>query len=201
MRGFLFSRNFEAMFREKVTDNLLSAMCKALRTTMTVAQGDAIRFITAECDAAGVTDARMVAYILGTCYNECRFKSIPEIRAKKGSMVWDLQQRYWHTGYYGRGYSQLTWESNYRKFGDLLGIDLVGKPDLALMPAIGAKILVKGMVGGLFTGKALRHYFSDTKADWMGARLIVNGKLKGQKYGFMAKECAAAAMKIHAIIV
>ena len=46
------------MFREKVNDNLLAAMCKALRTTMTVAQGDAVRFITAECDAAGVTDAR-----------------------------------------------------------------------------------------------------------------------------------------------
>ena len=34
--------------------------------------------------------------------------------------------------YYGRGFVQLTWERNYETMSDLLGIDFVHHPDLAL---------------------------------------------------------------------
>lgn len=184
------------MFRELITDELLAEFCRRFKTTLTRAQGDAWRFIAAECDALGITDVRKFAYILGTVWNECRFKSIPERRAKPGTQVWRLQEKYWHTGYYGRGYSQLTHKRNYRQFSPLVGRDLVKNPDDALIPAVGAKIIVQGMWFGLFTGRNLNTYFSDDVTDWMGARSIVNGKLPGQKYGFMAKECADAAKKI-----
>jgi hypothetical protein len=47
--------------------------------------------------------------------------------------------RYWP--YYGRGHIQLTWRENYVTYGQQLGVDLVGNPDLALDPEISARVL------------------------------------------------------------
>ena len=41
--------------------------------------------------------------------------------------------------YKGRGPIQLTGRANYQKFGDLLGVDLVGQPDLAAAPEVAFK--------------------------------------------------------------
>jgi putative chitinase len=43
--------------------------------------------------------------------------------------------------YRGRGFNQLTFKSNYKKYGDLLKIDLVNNPDLANDPKVAAKIV------------------------------------------------------------
>lgn len=43
--------------------------------------------------------------------------------------------------YVGRGWIQLTGRANYTKYGQLLGIDLVNNPDLALQPGVSARIL------------------------------------------------------------
>ncbi len=48
----------------------------------------------------------------------------------------------WYAPYYGRGYIQLTLESNYVAVRDELGIDVVSNPDLALEPANAARIAV-----------------------------------------------------------
>ena len=80
-----------------------------------------------------------------------------------------------HNTYYGRGYVQLTWATNYAKMARLTGADLVGQPDLALDPEIAAVILLEGMKGGLFTGVGLPRYFSDAVDDPVGARRIING--------------------------
>jgi putative chitinase len=40
----------------------------------------------------------------------------------------------------GRGYIQLTGRHNYAMFGNALQLDLIGKPDLATVPEIGARI-------------------------------------------------------------
>lgn len=77
--------------------------------------------------------------------------------------------------YYGRGYVQLTWEYNYRKAGDKLGIDLVHAPELALNPNIAAKIMIAGMSEGWFTGKKLGDYIGPVRKDYVGARKIING--------------------------
>lgn len=177
------------MYRDKINDVWLAALCKTLNTTMTRIQGDAVRFITSECDQYGITDNRMVAYILATCYHESRFKSIPEIRAEVGTEIWKMQEKYWHTGYYGRGYSQITWRKNYHKFSQVVGRDLVKNPDDVLIPEVGAKILVYGMYFAAFSGVGLKKYFTDKKTDWLGARRIVNGN-------FQADRVAVAAQKI-----
>lgn len=95
--------------------------------------------------------------------------------------------------YYGRGYIQITWLSNYIKLGKLLGIDLVNDPDLALDPVVAAKILVIGCLRGLFTGKALADYIrSGSRLELIRARKVVNGSdqaLKIAEYAEKFLEC------------
>ncbi|WP_018428204.1 hypothetical protein [Hoeflea sp. 108] len=76
--------------------------------------------------------------------------------------------------YRGRGYPQTTGRENYERFGRLLGLDLLGNPDLALRPDISARILITGMKDGLFTGKRLAEFISGDKADYRSARAIIN---------------------------
>lgn len=90
--------------------------------------------------------------------------------------------------YRGRGFSQITGKGMYEKFGKLLNIDLVGNPDLALVPATAAKILVIGMQRGLFTGKKLDDFVRPNGFDFVGARSIINadGKANGGKIADIA---------------
>jgi predicted chitinase len=74
--------------------------------------------------------------------------------------------------YHGRGYLQITGRANYREYGQKLGVDLEGNPDLALDPIIAARILA--------------YYFWDLKIDqaaaqenWEEVRTAVNGGLNG----------------------
>ena len=77
--------------------------------------------------------------------------------------------------YYGRGYVQLTWKSNYQKMQDMLGEPLVTEASLALDPSIAADVMFKGMEKGTFTGVGLPKYFSATANDPVQARRIING--------------------------
>lgn len=77
--------------------------------------------------------------------------------------------------YRGRGHVQLTWRDNYRKAGKKIGIDLEGKPDLALDPAVSARVLVEGMQAGWFTGRKNADYLNGPKPDYVNARRIING--------------------------
>lgn len=77
--------------------------------------------------------------------------------------------------YYGRGYVQLTWATNYAKMAALTGADLVNHPELALDPKIAALIMFDGMKDGLFTGVGLPRYFSDSADDPVNARRVING--------------------------
>ena len=179
-----------------VNEQWLASLAAALKTRLTREQGNNIRIIAAECERQSVTDKRQLAYIIATVYHECRFKSIKEIKARPGTVIWDKYQvNYWHTGFYGRGFCQLTWEKNYRKFSAVIGEDLVANPDKVLEPEIGAQVLVFGMLNGSFTAlnlyskNRLASYFSDKKTDWMGARQIVNGT-------FQAEKVKAVAIKI-----
>ena len=43
-----------------------------------------------------------------------------------------------YAGCHGRGLIQLTWEANYRKCGDALGVDFVSKPELLATPEYAA---------------------------------------------------------------
>lgn len=77
--------------------------------------------------------------------------------------------------YFGRGIVQLTWADNYKNIGNLIDVDLYHNPDLALEPEIAAKIAVRGMIGGWFTGVGLGKYINQSTTDLVNARRIING--------------------------
>lgn len=90
--------------------------------------------------------------------------------------------------YRGRGFVQITWKNNYKKLGDALGYDLVNNPDEALNPVVAYKIMSYGMRKGIFTGKKLSDYITDTSADYVHARRIINALDQAEKIaGYAAK--------------
>lgn len=96
---------------------------------------------------------------------------------KKGQLSW-VKTPYWRDGWFGRGQIQITHESNYRKLGDAIGVDLVSDKDRALDLTNSAAIAVVGMSKGLFTGKKLSDYDFPAALDAAPAnhpRRIVNG--------------------------
>lgn len=140
---------------------------------LSAAQTDSVNQIAAAFQQFGDGDYRKLAYILATAWHESRLKPIKEIKGAEGSALWEIQKKYWYTGFFGRGFVQITWEDNYRKMGNLLGVDLVSNPDLALRSDIAAKIIVLGMLGGHFTGKRLDTYINSTQTDFYNARRTV----------------------------
>ena len=120
-------------------------------------------------------DTRQIAYVLATIYHETAktFKPIAEYGHGKGRPYGNPRPN--GKIYYGRGYTQITWEENYSKFKKLIGIDLLGDPELALNHEVALKICYFGMTKGMFTGKKLSDYINDEKTDYVGARRIING--------------------------
>jgi hypothetical protein len=125
-----------------------------------------------------VTDPRHAAYMLATAWHETdkTMRPIREYGRGRG-------KRYGKPGGnsgqipYGRGYVQLTWDANYERADRELGLDgaLIADYDLAMDPAIAYRILSSGMREGWFTGRRLSHYIAGRKADYIGARRIING--------------------------
>jgi len=98
--------------------------------------------------------------------------------------------------YCGRGYVQLTWKINYDKAGKAIGVDLVSNPDLALDPANAAKIMLRGMHEGWFTGKKLVDYLpasgAGSRDQFRRARYIINGQDKADMIADYALKFQAA---------
>ena len=140
-----------------------------------------------EAEYADKPDA-WLAYCLATSYHETAhtMQPVAEIGRGKGK---PYGKRVGSNIYYGRGDVQLTWEHNYERAGRLLGVDLVGKPDLALDPAVSARVLFRGMMEGWFTTRKLSDY--GAPLDFVKARQIVNGMddahlIAGYAKAFMA---------------
>ncbi len=155
------------------------------------------------CHAAGITDPRQVAYVLATAQGESGFKPVTEYPYDKQNPVADFDRRYNGRlgdrpgtddgyNYRGRGFVQLTGRDNYAEFGKLLGVDLVGHPDLALRPDIAAKIMAVGMKDGLFTGKSLNSYINGHQTDFTDARRIINGTDKAATFAGYAQHYLSA---------
>lgn len=117
--------------------------------------------------------------------------------------------------YRGRGIGgQITGYVNYKKFSEILGVDLVRDPDLANDLVIGAKILYLGLmtkqackgdkeleglgidmsgdvcVMSSFTGKTLSDFINSEKTDYVNARSAVNADVSrnGAKIAEVAKK-------------
>lgn len=159
-------------------------------------QVDGINFILDAWEGSRLRDKRWLAYSFGTTFLETD-KTMQPI-SEYGSNSYftnqydirggrpEVAKRYENTSpgdgikYRGRGYVQLTWKRNYRVMSEILGIDLVNYPDLAMRPDIAARIMFIGMERGIFTGKAYKDYFTNTKSDWVNARRIINGTDRAQ---------------------
>ncbi|MFG7490133.1 hypothetical protein [Methylorubrum rhodesianum] len=119
-----------------------------------------------------------LGYALATTFHETArtMQPIEEYGRGKG-------KSYGPTGFWGRGFVQLTWDTNYakatarlRQLGYLRADeDLVKTPKLAMRLDLAAPILFVGMAEGWFTGKKLADYFGGGRYDPVGARRIING--------------------------
>lgn len=121
------------------------------------------------------TDRRWLAYMLATAKWETAHTMQPIEEIGKGHGRPYGRPTADGRAFYGRGYVQLTWATNYAKMAALTGADLVCHPDLALDPEIAAVILLEGMKGGMFTGVGLPRCFNDAVDDPVNARRIING--------------------------
>lgn len=155
-----------------------------------------------EWERRKLTDKRWLAYMLATVRRECGIRMLPVRegfgKTDQASRKFVRRQGYRYAQevnghvYYGRGLVQLTWAENYAKMTSLLGIDLLSNPDLALDPAVAAKVMFEGMIRGTFTGKSLATYFSDHESDWRNARKIINGLDHADEIATVAKQFYAA---------
>lgn len=144
-------------------------------------QVDGFEAILNEWESLGLTDLRWLAYMLATAWHETAktMQAIEEYGKGKGRKYGKPDPNTGHV-YYGRGFVQLTWNYNYKKMGEVLGVDLVNNPQLALDTTIATKIMFEGMQVGYFTGKKLSDYFNEQKEDWLNARRIINGRDKAE---------------------
>lgn len=81
--------------------------------------------------------------------------------------------------YFGRGYVQLTWWSNYATSGVALGrgLDLLVNPELVKTPEVAYALMSHGMRTGrgFANGRSFPQYFSAGATNYVAARGMVNG--------------------------
>jgi len=156
----LFFKNFRRVFRIKLSQ----------------VQVDTIKAILNTEDWNGISiSIPQRAYVLATAFHESKFRPIKEIRARIGTALRTIQDKYWASGFYGRGLIQLTWQNNYQRLGQRIGVDLLGNPDLALLPEIAVKILFSWFFDGNHAGERISKYINPSRRDYLNARRLVNG--------------------------
>lgn len=127
------------------------------------------------CEAAGLT-TQQTAYVLATAYWETNGTMLPVEEAYYlGVRAEAYRKRLSYYPWHGRGFVQLTWERNYIRAGQILGVDLITRPERAMEPEISARILVIGSRDGWFTGKRLGDYIREGRCDYVQARRVING--------------------------
>ena len=150
-------------------------------------QVEGINAILDEWERRGLEDTRWLAYILATAYHETAFTMQPIEEYGKGKgYPYGVPDPETGKIYYGRGLAQLTWKHNYQRLGNLLNVDLVHHPEMALDMEIATQIIYEGMIRGEFTGKKLAHYFKE-ESDWYNARKIINRLDKADRIGRYAR--------------
>lgn len=134
----------------------------------------------------GLSLPTQIAYGLATTEWETAHTFKPVCEAYWETEAWrKANLRYYP--YFGRGYVQLTWEKNYKLYGGILGLDLVGDPNLAMGPDVALFVLGQGMREGEFTGRSLGEYVNKDKTDFLNARRVINGTNKASEIAALAE--------------
>lgn len=125
-------------------------------------------------------DLRHLSYAFATSFHETAKKMWPiEEYGKGNGKPYGKTDPETGQKYFGRGDVQLTWRDNYARATKKLELtggtdDLEWHAARALDPTLSAEIMYSGMEEGWFTGKKLDDFFSETKNDPVGARIIIN---------------------------
>lgn len=122
-----------------------------------------------------------LAYLLATAKWETAHTMQPV--QEYGSQRYLRSKKYWP--WVGRGLVQITWKSNYLKYGIL-------NPADALTWPVALHVIFDGMIKGKFTGKKLADYIDGDKRDYVGARRIINGVDKKHQIAAIAEQFADA---------
>ena len=148
---------------------------------------DNINSILNAVNKHNISNIKQVAYLLATAYHETNATMQPVREAYWLSEAWRKKNLRYYP-WYGRGHVQLTWQVNYKKADDKLGLKglLIKNPDLAMRSDISAEVLVIGSKEGWFTGRKLDDYISNVKTDYVGARRIINGTDKAKQIADVA---------------
>lgn len=140
-----------------------------------------------EAFAAAGSPLAYVAYGFATSFHETGQKMQPVTEIGRGrGKPYGVPGKHGGQVPYGRGDVQLTWDGNYEKADDELGLNgaLLDDFNLALNTEISARIMVRGMTEGWFAGdKVGRHKFARylpakglvTSQQFTAARRIING--------------------------
>jgi hypothetical protein len=158
----------------------------------------------------GFTMVRELAYVLATAKGETSiYQPRREIRASatKNPAIFRAQEKYWGTGFFGRGYVQITWERNYRNAGQKLAgksivvtdkngnqqpvtidtVTFVQNPNWVMQPQAAYAIMSRGMREGWFTTKKLSDFIKDGQPpDYKNARKIINGLDRANEFAGFA---------------
>lgn len=127
------------------------------------------------------------SYIFATSWWESAQTMHPVKEAYWMSEAWRKKHLRYYP-WYGRGLIQTTWEGNYKKVGDLIGVDLISNPDKLLTFECALPALFLGMEKGIYTGKDLNDFIDDVVdpdakevQEFINARKIVNGTDKAKE--------------------
>jgi putative chitinase len=143
-------------------------------------QVDGMDHILNEWERRQLTDLRWLAYMLATVYHETAktMQPVEEYGKGKGRKYGRPEAN--GKIYYGRGFVQITWGYNYKKFG------IYSRPEMALDCTKATEILFDGMLKGMFTGKKLADYFNEDEK-WINARRIINSLDKAEVIALYGK--------------
>jgi putative chitinase len=126
-------------------------------------------------------DVRWLAYFLATAYHETSKEMWPIAEYGKGKgQNYGVPDPQTGETYYGRGFVQLTWKTNYQRADTELNLvgdeSCVKHADNQLDPTISARTGYRGMMEAWFRSPhCFAKYFNATTDDPYGAREIING--------------------------
>lgn len=132
-----------------------------------------VEFLIQRCKAHGLS-INQAAYVLATVQHETNAQYVPVKEAYWLSEEWRRRNLRYYP-WFGRGYVQLTWKSNYQKAANYFKRpDLMSNPDLMITDKqLSADVLIIGMFWGWF-GQPMHRYINNKVVDYRQARRSVN---------------------------
>lgn len=127
-----------------------------------------------QCQSMGMTLEQTAFVLANTRHETGQYKYLKEIDGPNQAIRLGYKGG---SNWYGRGYIQLTHDTNYSQWSKWTGVDLIANPDLLVTDLeLSAKIACSGIKYGSFTAKPpIEHYINDSKQDYFNARELVNG--------------------------